>query len=280
MSPSVNEEVKEHYEKFPYPSYPLLVFPNPDSIEDLKNSFSQILDCNSDLKILVGGCGTFEPILVASTFKNAFITAVDFSEKSLKKLNQRLKIYPDSYKNSIQIIQHNLEEPLSQENENYDLVFFFLFLHHSEFPEKILNHTFKVMKNEAILRVLLYSDQERKPVWKAKEILKNTALHRFKNTPVLNYFIPLLTRSLFYFHPELKKYRKNYLDYISGNNKTELWDGFYHPYDPPKSFDFWINLFEKEGFRFICRQKSQNSNLTLIFKKSAFLLRQPLPQKD
>ena len=82
--------VQAHYENYPYPSYPLIASVRRCdtyalNLKTLWARFNSTLPPIESEKILIAGCGTFAPYPMAVANPDVPITALDLSERSLRR---------------------------------------------------------------------------------------------------------------------------------------------------------------------------------------------------
>src|SRR5665647_440173 len=87
---AMTNPVQTHYQKYPYPTYPLIASVRRCdtyalNFETIWSHFNQTLPPPEAKKILIAGCGTFAPYPWAVANPDVTITARDLSEGSLKR---------------------------------------------------------------------------------------------------------------------------------------------------------------------------------------------------
>src|SRR6185369_7704756 len=86
----MSDPVQTHYQKYPYPHYPLLASVRRCdtyalNLVALWARFNGALPPQTARRILVAGCGSFSPYPFALSNPEADITALDLSGRSLKR---------------------------------------------------------------------------------------------------------------------------------------------------------------------------------------------------
>ena len=180
---TIFERIKAQYEKFPYPSIPLFVrMRTADS--HLMNYESGVAACFGDVslavdrpKILVVGCGTFEPYVVALANPSAEITCLDFSASALKKLKWRMRLHFPRRKfhylcSSVEKIPNSLG--------HFHMIVATGVLHHLENPSLGLAILEKHLAKNGVLRLMLYSKYGRHQIYKIRELAHALGIHNGK----------------------------------------------------------------------------------------------------
>ncbi|OVE81081.1 hypothetical protein BVY03_04705, partial [bacterium K02(2017)] len=173
--------VQKQYEKHPYPPIPFMALPHKNQGQDLKFELGlkllkkTNLNCNhtnhNNIRILVAGCGTIEPLVVAQMHPQASeIIAVDFSQNSLNTLNKRIKLakwtnyltffLPGRKLPSIKLEQGDLWK---WENGNFDYIIISNVLQHVENGGDLLKRITTWLKPNGILRMVTYPKHSR--IW-------------------------------------------------------------------------------------------------------------------
>jgi hypothetical protein len=223
------EDVESLYKARPYPEVGIfsafLQKVAPDNLI-LLNYLSGFASCygnlgqaNKNPKILVAGCGTFEPVAVAMANPNSEIWAVDLSETSLQKLRWQLRARGllgrvKLWKGDFQKLPEN----------NFDYVIATGVLHHLEDPEKGLQALIERTAVNPVFRFMIYSKWGRSLLYGAKEMAE---VLKIKDPSQFRKFIDRLPAD----HP----YRIYFYLYSDAKNDTGLADGYLHPCDSPFS---------------------------------------------
>lgn len=89
---AASHAVRTQYERLPYPPIPWWQLPRRDQGESL--DFARYAGRGSSgIRILIAGCGTFEPLVVTQRHPQASqVIAVDLSARSLRRLERRLRL--------------------------------------------------------------------------------------------------------------------------------------------------------------------------------------------
>ncbi len=173
----ISEEVRKQYEENPYPRWVnTILFENPLTVYDcLQNIGLRLRDDVKHIKkpkILIAGCGTGRhALLTKSRFKDATVTAIDLSLKSLgyaKRKTEELGV------KNIHYVQGDLLDLSDHHKEQYDIIESAGVLHHMENPEDGLQNLIFALKPGGVMRLALYSEHARKGVVSAREYLAKT----------------------------------------------------------------------------------------------------------
>tara|TARA_B100000787_G_C16191135_1_gene297579 strand:+ start:41 stop:1942 length:1902 start_codon:yes stop_codon:yes gene_type:complete len=176
----VSEEVRQQYEKHPYPRW-------KHADKYLNKSFLDILTIDigpnkilhdnrfNNPRVLLAGCGTGYQIVLAKRYKNANILAVDLSLKSLGYAMRKMKEL--DYKN-IEFLHTDILH-LKKLNQKFDVIESIGTLHHMKEPLRGLKVLLDILEPHGFLKLGLYSETGRRHVVYARELIKNK---KFKNT--------------------------------------------------------------------------------------------------
>jgi len=130
-----------------------LVEPHIVNFADFKNCFGK--------RVLEIGCGIGTDTIMFARH-GARVTAIDYSEESLKMAKIRAKVF--ELEDKIEFYHANVEE-LSKALpiEKFDLIYSFGVLHHTPHPEKAISELKKYMGRGTKLKIMVYNRNS----WKA-----------------------------------------------------------------------------------------------------------------
>lgn len=221
------EDVGSLYEQRPYPAVGLLSpLWQPLRRDDLPllNYQAGYASCYGSLRgstvtprILVAGCGTFEPVAVALANPQAEILAVDLSAQSLKKLRWQARLRGVSAR--IRTLQMPLE---SLSEGGFDYVVATGVLHHLVDPARGLEILTRLSKPKAVFRLMVYSRWGRDLLYGTKKLAE---LLRVSEPKEMRHLVASLPPD----HP----YRIYFHLYSDAANDAGLADGYLHPCDTP-----------------------------------------------
>lgn len=249
------EAVEALYEARPYPPVGYFSPLQPLRRDDLPllnyraayaASFGSTEGAAERPRILVVGCGTFEPVAVAAANPQAEILAVDISKRSLEKLRWQARWRGKS--GQIRRLQADLEG-ITRSEGRFDYVIATGVVHHLEDPLRGLRRLVGFAYPRAVFRVMVYSRWGRDLLYGAKELAARTGA----NTP--RKFRRLMA-SLPGDHP----YRIYFHLYEDAKTDGGLCDGYLHPCDQPNDALGWRDTLAAAGLeatRFLQRPEGQ-----------------------
>lgn len=154
--------VQEHYQRYPYPRYPLLAsVPRRDTyalnLTALWTRFNRCLP-PEDARILIAGCGTFSPYPFAVANPGTAITALDISERSLSRARLHCLLHG---RMNVEYRCGDILDGKSIQGE-YALIDSYGVLHHLDDPAAGLKALEKHLMPGGIIRIMLYSRYARR----------------------------------------------------------------------------------------------------------------------
>lgn len=218
------EDVELLYETRPYPPVsvlsPLFQKLDRDALVLLNYSagFSACYGAVEEKKhpkILVAGCGTFEPVVVALANPNAEILAVDLSEASLKKLRWQLQARGLSQR--VRLWKGDFQK---LPESGFDYVIATGVLHHLESPQRGLQALVDRSSAMPVIRLMLYSRLGRSLLYGAKRMGEILGIKSPKEFRTLISRLPPNHPYGIYFHL-----------YSDAESDVGLADGYLHPCD-------------------------------------------------
>lgn len=182
---AVVDEVRRQYEMYPYPSYPLWFRPRVQEAWLGSSAFSQSLSrqitgrhfpdrCPAE-RILLGGCGTIQPFLLAAwEHPSSRFCFVDLSRSSLLRARIRLFLAGFRHEWYVADLCHFLSEESSPSFFHADL---YGVLHHMENPEECLHLLSTRMSDGATLRTMIYNVPARQKIHLVQDLFRLLELH-------------------------------------------------------------------------------------------------------
>lgn len=154
----MSNPVKTHYQKHPYPIYPLLASVRRCdtyalNLHALWARFNSTMPPPEALRILIAGCGTFAPYPWAVANPDVPITALDLSERSLRRARLHCLLHG---RRNVLYRCGDLSDQATIDGE-YGLIDSFGVLHHLDDPLAGLKALEQHLVPGGILRVMLYS---------------------------------------------------------------------------------------------------------------------------
>lgn len=155
--------VRAHYQNYPYPHYPLIASVRRCdtyalNLHTLWCRFNRSLPPPGAQNILIAGCGTFAPYPCAVANPDVAITALDLSERSLRRA--RLHCLLHGCRNVVYRCGDLLDRDVI--SGEFGLIDSFGVLHHLEDPLAGLKALERHLMPGGILRIMLYSRYARR----------------------------------------------------------------------------------------------------------------------
>ncbi|MCM2277943.1 MAG: class I SAM-dependent methyltransferase [Oligoflexia bacterium] len=165
--------LREQYERFPYPPIPALALPRRGQGEGLRfelgaqlvrNGYAETLRDHRGIRILVAGAGTFETLVVAQTHPRAAeLVAVDLSGSSLAKTRARLRLHrlarPFTRLPCVRLVAADLRD--WSDPRGFDYILASNVLHHVEDPAALLSRLAGMLRPGGLLRLVTYPKASR-----------------------------------------------------------------------------------------------------------------------
>ena len=180
ISDKVSLEVKDQYEKNPYPrwryTYSQISSPFLTKLERQIGPNKIKIQTQFDKpKILVAGCGTGQHVCIAKDYLNSNILAIDLSLQSLayaKRKTDELGF------DNIEYLHADILE-LNKLKKKFDVIECVGVLHHMEKPMKGLEILLNLLEPHGFMKLGLYSDKARQHIVHIREFIKK---NKFNNT--------------------------------------------------------------------------------------------------
>ena len=158
----VNQEVKKHYERYPYPRYPYLASVRRCdtyalNLEALWARFNGELPRPGARRILLAGCGTFSAYPASLANPDAEVTALDLSEAALRRGRIHALLHG---RFNISWQQGDLLDPAAAPGP-FRFIDSYGVIHHLEDPLAGLRALERRLAPGGILRLMVYSRQQR-----------------------------------------------------------------------------------------------------------------------
>jgi len=154
----MSDVVRRHYERFPYPHYPLLASVRRCdtyalNLTALWARFNGALPPRAAQRILIAGCGSFAPYPFALANPDTQITALDLSRSNLRRARLHCALHG---RNNVTFRCADLLDPQAAAGE-FGLIDAYGVLHHLEEPLAGLRTLAARLAEGGILRVMVYS---------------------------------------------------------------------------------------------------------------------------
>jgi SAM-dependent methyltransferase len=159
----MSNPVQEHYQSYPYPHYPLIASVRRCdtyalNLEAIWARFNRALPPPEAKKILIAGCGTFAPYPWAVANPDVPITALDLSERSLRRAHWHCILH--GRRNVVYRCGDLSDQAII--DGKFGLIDSFGVLHHLDDPLAGLKALEGRLVPGGILRVMLYSRYARR----------------------------------------------------------------------------------------------------------------------
>lgn len=176
----VTEKVRDQYERFPYPRWSGIKRVKPRRFGDIARARFPGLDPKSlprgAVEILIAGCGTGRQSLqVATTYRNARITAIDLSRASLAFAQRRAR---EENITKISFAQADIMA-LGDWDKRFDFIDCTGVLHHLAEPLDGWRVLTRLLRPGGIMNIALYSERGRQEVVAARRFITE---HGFPHT--------------------------------------------------------------------------------------------------
>jgi SAM-dependent methyltransferase len=170
--------VQTHYQNHPYPTYPLIASVRRCdtfalNLEALWARFNKTLLPVDAKKILIAGCGTFAPYPMAVANPDVPITALDLSERSLKRARLHCLLHG---KGNVTFRCGDLSEYHGIDGR-FGLIDSFGVLHHLKEPLAGLKTLAGQLVPGGILRIMLYSRYARREEESIRRAFRALGIH-------------------------------------------------------------------------------------------------------
>jgi len=157
MTHAYHEQVRDHYERFPYPTYSWFSLGSWKQLEsvDLKTWGIEGKIENA----WIAGCGTIAPLMFGRRNPETAFFCTDLSEKSLRQLKWRL------FLQGIRNVKSLAEDiMMSNYREQFDAVDCYGVLHHNFSPAHALKKLTDALRPGGVLRLMVYRRKARQEI--------------------------------------------------------------------------------------------------------------------
>lgn len=153
----MNDDIRRHYERYPYPRYPLLASVNPCAtyalnLDTLYARFNGVLPPQPARRILLAGCGSFSPYPTSLANPGVPLTALDLSRANLRRARLHALLHG---RFGIHWEQGDILDPAAAQGE-YGFIDSFGVIHHLEEPLAGLRALERRLAPGGILRLMVY----------------------------------------------------------------------------------------------------------------------------
>lgn len=233
----MNEQVRLHYEKYPYPQYSLLASVRPCdtyalNLESLWARFNGELPATKQNRILLAGCGSFSPYPTSLANPKAEITALDLSRKNLRQAKIHALLHGCT---NIAYETGDLLDDSKSLGE-YGFIDSFGVIHHLADPLAGLQALEKRLANGGVLRLMVYSSHGRR---EAESIRMAFRLLGIKDVPSVKRLIKKADKD--------SRFYRYVRDSYEATFDAGLADAFLHPCARTFRIDELMATVEKTG---------------------------------
>jgi SAM-dependent methyltransferase len=170
--------VQAHYQNYPYPTYPLIASVRRCdtyalNLKALWARFNNTLPPVEAEKILIAGCGTFAPYPMAVANPDVPVTALDLSERSLRRARLHCLLHG---RRNVTFRCGDLSEELAVD-DRFGLIDSYGVLHHLEDPLAGLQILADHLVPGGILRIMLYSRYARREEESIRRAFRLLGIH-------------------------------------------------------------------------------------------------------
>jgi SAM-dependent methyltransferase len=179
MLSDLREEVREQYNKYPYPNFSW--FAKVDPVAACHASFEagsaltkRTLENHEGKKIALLGCGTFEPYAMGTLHSKTRIDAVDISEKSLTLAKRRCFLRKTK---NVDFHRNDLLNFCKANEDKYDFINCFGVIHHLSDPTAGFKALGRALNENGFARIMVYSKTQRRKTQLIQETAKLLGLN-------------------------------------------------------------------------------------------------------
>ena len=233
------QDVRSHYERYPYPIYPLAVSVRRCdtyalNLDALWATFNWVLPPHAARRILVAGCGSFSPYPFAVANPRIPITALDLSRRNIRRARLHCLLHGRC---NLTFEVGDLCNPLAASG-GYGLIDAYGVLHHLEDPQTGLNALVVRLASGGIVRIMLYNR-----IYRQLEESLRRSLRRAKIRDV-----KVLKRLIARTKPGSRLYRF-VQDSYDATSPSGLADALLHPCVHTFGVDEFLELVDKAGLK-------------------------------
>ncbi len=169
----VNDDLRRHYERYPYPRYPFLASVRPFdtyalNLDALHACFNGALPSSHARRILLAGCGSFSPYPTSVANPGVPITALDLSAANLRRARLHCLLHGRA---GITFERGDILNPASASGE-YGFIDSFGVIHHLADPLEGLRALERRLAPGGILRLMVYSRGARRGAESIRKALR------------------------------------------------------------------------------------------------------------
>jgi SAM-dependent methyltransferase len=152
-----HQQIADHYEKYPYPSYSLFGLGGWAQLQSVDLSTWPMEGSVRD--VWIAGCGTIAPLMFGRRNPGVSFLATDLSSSALRRLRVRLWLHGI---HNVRPIQEDIM--LAHYVESFDAIDCYGVIHHTFSPQLALERLARALRPGGILRLMVYSREARKTI--------------------------------------------------------------------------------------------------------------------
>jgi len=222
----LSHAIRDQYERWPYPQIPLVGSVRRADTWQLNVSYLKdrcgLPPLPSRPRILIVGCGTFQPYVVALANPNAAILATDISKKSIRQARWRTLLH------GIRNVKYqtlDLNRPDTYPDGPFDYIECYGVLMNLPHPEKALTALAALLTADGIIRIMVYPYFSRRRIFQIQRLATLLGLHHQDQSH------PNLLRKIILSLPNDHPLRYDFEAYQDSRNRPGIVDGFLHAGD-------------------------------------------------
>lgn len=168
-----HKEVQKHYDRYPYPDYPLYAL---GRWEDLGGVDFKSWGVQHEIQdAWLAGCGTIQPLMLGRRNPSVRIIASDLSKRSLRRSKWRCLLY------GVRNVHFVCEDiATSIYRDAFDLIDCYGVLHHTENPEQALKNLSRALRQGGVMRLMIYSAEARATIENLRSQVQKNKLDSVK----------------------------------------------------------------------------------------------------
>ncbi len=149
-----HQQIADHYEKYPYPSYPLFGLGGWGQLASVDLSSWPLIRPARD--VWIAGCGTIAPLMFGRRNPRISFLATDLSSSALRRLRLRLWLHGI---HNVRVLQEDIM--VSHYTDSFDAIDCYGVIHHTFSPQLSLEKLARALRPGGVLRLMVYSRQSR-----------------------------------------------------------------------------------------------------------------------
>ncbi len=221
-----SQKIRSQYEQWPYPDIPMIG--SVRRADTWQINLRYLADrCGVEMpplrpRILIVGCGTFQPYVFALANPNADILATDISKKSLDIARYRNILHGMT---NVHYQLLDLNRPETYPDGPFDYIECYGVLMNLNDPSNVLTELVARLSKNGIVRVMVYPYFSRQRIFQIQRLARILGLHHQDRSH------PALLRRIMLSLPVSHPLRYAFITYRDAENLAGIVDGFLHAGD-------------------------------------------------